>query len=115
MPAVQRGALDKRGRTWRARYRDENGQPRSRSGFPTKSEAGDWLDRKLGEVEALRRAAETVEGAVEHRCAKYSDRATKTATRIPPIQGCGGPYTFDRARPARLALDAGIWVPWRAS
>jgi len=55
MPAVQRGALDKRGRTWRARYRDENGQPRSRSGFATKSEAGEWLDRKLDEVEALRR------------------------------------------------------------
>jgi len=55
MPAVQRGALDKRGRTWRAWYRDENGQSRSRSGFPTKSEAGKWLDRKLDDVEALRR------------------------------------------------------------
>ena len=25
MPSVQRGSLDKRGKTWRARYRDEPG------------------------------------------------------------------------------------------
>ncbi len=54
MPARQRGQTVKRGSTWAARYYDEIGTRRFRGGFATKSEAREWLDRKVREVEALR-------------------------------------------------------------
>ena len=54
MPARQRGQVVKRGATWAARYYDEQNIRRSRSAFATKSEAREWLDRKVAEVEALR-------------------------------------------------------------
>lgn len=54
MPSVQRGSVVKKG-TWGARYRDENGKERYHGGFATKSEAREWLDRKVKEVAALRR------------------------------------------------------------
>ena len=95
MPAVQRGALDKRGRTWRAWYRDENGQSRSRSGFPTKSEAGKWLDRKLDDVEALRRGDVAAVRRQSMRPSPSSSPSTWASTtrrritlRTSP-QGCG--------------------------
>jgi integrase len=56
MPARQRGVIVKRGPgSWQVKWYDENGVRRSQGGFATKSEAGDWLDRKLDEVQALRR------------------------------------------------------------
>jgi hypothetical protein len=55
MPAIQRGAVDKKGKGWRARWYDDQGARRSRSGFETKSAALDWLDMKTDEVLALRR------------------------------------------------------------
>ena len=55
MPARQRGQVYKRGPTWAARYYDETGKRIFRGGFATKSDAGEWLDRKVAEVEALRR------------------------------------------------------------
>jgi integrase len=54
MPARQRGSTVRRGKTWAARWRDEEDVARFRGGFPTKSEARTWLDRKVDEVEALR-------------------------------------------------------------
>jgi integrase len=45
----------KRGRTWQARYRDENGKQRGQGGFATKSAAADWLEQRAKEVLALRR------------------------------------------------------------
>jgi hypothetical protein len=52
--ARQRGSTVKRGSTWGARFYDEQGTRRFRGGFPTKTEAREWLDRKVTEVEALR-------------------------------------------------------------
>jgi integrase len=57
MPARQRGSVVKLpSGAWSARYYDEN-DVRRRAGqaFATKTEAGDWLGRKLDEVSALRR------------------------------------------------------------
>ena len=55
MPARQRGSVVSRGKTWAARWRDETDAARFRGGFATKTEARTWLDRKVDEVEALRR------------------------------------------------------------
>ena len=55
MPAEQRGSVRKRGKKWQARWLDENGVRRSRSGFATKTAAGEWLDKKLPEIRAMRR------------------------------------------------------------
>lgn len=54
MPARQRGTIVKRGGSWTVRYYDEQKQRRTRGGFETKTAAGDWLDAKLDEIEALR-------------------------------------------------------------
>jgi hypothetical protein len=55
MPARQRGSTVRRGKTWAARWRDENNEARFRGGFNTKTEAARaWLDRKMPDVEALR-------------------------------------------------------------
>ena len=55
MPARQRPRPFKRGRTWSVRYRDAAGVERLRGGFATKTDAGEWVDAKVEEVEALRR------------------------------------------------------------
>lgn len=55
MPARQRGSTVRRGKSWGARYYDETGARRFQGGFETKTEARDWLDSRLGTVEALRR------------------------------------------------------------
>jgi integrase len=56
MPSVQRGQVRKRpsGR-WAARYYDEDGQRRERSGFTSRSDALAWLNVKVEGVAALRR------------------------------------------------------------
>src|SRR5262245_60603127 len=56
MPARQRGRIEKlpSGR-WSARFYDDQGARRRQGGFATTSEAGEWLERKLHEVAALRR------------------------------------------------------------
>ncbi len=55
MPARQRGSTVRRGKLWGARYYDETGARRFQGGFETKTDARDWLDSRLGTVEALRR------------------------------------------------------------
>lgn len=55
MPAKQHGGVRRRGRTWSARYYDDDGRERERGGFGTKTEAREWVAAKAGEVEALRR------------------------------------------------------------
>jgi integrase len=55
MPAKQRGSVVKRGATWQARYRDENGAQRGQGGFPSRTAALDWLDSRMNEVLAFRR------------------------------------------------------------
>lgn len=56
MPAKQRGRIEKlpSGR-WSVRFYNEHGARHRQGGFETKSEAGDWLQRKTTEIEALRR------------------------------------------------------------
>jgi integrase len=63
MPARQRGTVVKlpSGR-WGVRYYDEHGRrPRTGVSWATKTEARDWLERKLEEVDALRRGDPVVE------------------------------------------------------
>ena len=63
MPARQRGTVVKlpSGR-WGVRYYDEHGRrPRPGVSWATKTEARDWLERKLEEVDALRRGDSVVE------------------------------------------------------
>src|SRR5215210_4644482 len=55
MPSVQRGVIDRPGKTWRARWYDASGQRRAQSGFATKSEARAFADARADEVAALRR------------------------------------------------------------
>jgi integrase len=56
MPAKQRGRLEKlpSGR-WSVRFYDENGVRQRQGGFETKTEAAEWLGRRLDEIQALRR------------------------------------------------------------
>jgi integrase len=54
VPARQRGSAVRRGKTWAAKWYDEDGVRRFRGPFPTKSEAREWVERKVQEVEALR-------------------------------------------------------------
>jgi hypothetical protein len=54
MPSVQRGSVVKKGKTWAARYYDEEGVRRFRGAFCTRSEAREWVDAKVKEVAALR-------------------------------------------------------------
>lgn len=54
MPAKQRGSVVKRGKTWQARWYDEDGQRHARGGFATKTAADEWLDPKVKEVSRLR-------------------------------------------------------------
>jgi integrase len=56
MPSRQRGRIEKlpSGR-WSVRFYDESGARVRQGGFATKTEAGEWLDRKLEAVQALKR------------------------------------------------------------
>jgi integrase len=56
MPSRQRGRIEKlpSGR-WTVRYYDESGVRVRQGGFETKTAASEWLDRKLQDVQALRR------------------------------------------------------------
>jgi integrase len=56
MPSRQRGRIEKlpSGR-WSVRFYDEHGARVRQGGFETKTEAGEWLERKVAEVQALKR------------------------------------------------------------
>jgi integrase len=125
MPSTQRGTLDKRGRTWQARWFDENGARRSRGGFATKAEAGEWLDGRLDEVERLRRGEpaavrrqtmptlqELVDEYLEQHSAEANTIRTlrarlRYATEGPALDGAGG---FGSLRVDRLTVpELGAW------
>jgi integrase len=117
MPSVQRGTLDKRGHSWQARYHDENGVRRSRSGFATKREAGEWLDRKLEEAEALRRgdvsalrrrSTPTLSELVDEYVAQHSAEVNTIRTlraRLRYATDTFGPIRIDRLQVHEL----GAW------
>jgi hypothetical protein len=76
MPSRQRGRIEKlpSGR-WSVRFYDEAGERVRQGGFATKSEAGEWLERRLGDVQALRRGdASAVARAEEITFAELVDR-----------------------------------------
>ena len=50
----KQGEVFKRGKVWQARYLDHDGKRQSRSGFATKTAAGDFLRDKLRDVQAVR-------------------------------------------------------------
>ena len=53
MPSKQRGSVVKRGSRWGARWYDEIGVRRFQGGFATKSEAREWVDNKVDDVEKI--------------------------------------------------------------
>jgi integrase len=55
VPSVQRGSVVKRGRSWASRWYDETGARQFKGGFATKSEAREYVDRRVDDVVALRR------------------------------------------------------------
>ena len=55
MPRTQRGSVVKRGKSYAARWYDENGERRFLGGFRTESEAWACVDEKVDAVKALRR------------------------------------------------------------
>jgi integrase len=92
MPSVQRGSVVKRGKTWAARWYDENGRPSFRGGFATKSAAREWLVTKVDEIAALRRGdlvprtsrAATIDALLDLFLEKHGctvDRATERKLR----------------------------------
>lgn len=58
MPAKQQGDVIKRGRVWQARWSDDQGKRRSRSGYETKTAAREFLKAELDRVGRLRRGEE---------------------------------------------------------
>lgn len=122
---MQRGALRKRGKSWSARFYDENGARRERGGFTTKSEAGEWLDSKLEAVGALRdgdvaavrrRAMPTLAELVAEYLGQHNAEANtlrtlkarlRYATEGPALDGTGG---FAVVRIDRLNVtELGAW------
>jgi integrase len=76
MPARQRGRIEKlpSGR-WSVRFYDEHGARRRQGGFETKTAASEWLDRKLQDIQALRRGdAHAVARAKEITFSELAER-----------------------------------------
>lgn len=125
MPSVQRGTIVKRGKTWTVRYYDADGVRRSPGGFKTRTEAADFLQSVLDEVEALRRGevhvlrrrqmptlAELVEEFLgQHNAEQNTLRTLKArldyALRGPSLDGQGGfaDIRIDRLEPRMI----GAW------
>jgi integrase len=118
MPARQRGQVVKRGSSWGARWYDHDGVRRSQGGFPTKSEAREWVDSKSAEVLALRRGnlarpadLPTVSVLVERFLAAHEvDPATteRLRTELKRLTAAFGEERIDRLTTADLAA-------WRAT
>jgi integrase len=125
MPATQRGNLRKRGATWSARWYDEAGERRERSGFATKSEAGGWPDWKLEQVAALRdgrpdslrrQTMPTLRELIDEYVEQHNAEANtirnlkarlKYAAEGPALDGVGG---FGAVRVDRLTVpELGAW------
>jgi hypothetical protein len=128
MPSIQRGALSKRGDRWTVRYRDEQGRQRRETfgpGREGKAKASEWLERKLRNVEALRRGdtaahrrrqlptlGELVtEFTGQHNAEANTIRTLKErlryATEGPGLDGKGG---FKDLRIDRLTItEIGAW------
>ena len=120
MPARQRGSTERRGKTWAARWRDENDEPRFRGGFATRSEAREWLDRKVPEVEALRNGAlaalrrqdmPTVQEVVDEYLAQHMCEPNTKATLTARLKYATA--TFGDVRLDRLAVSE--LRAWRAT
>lgn len=120
LPARQRGAIERRGKTWAVRYRDEEAKLRFRGGFASKTAAREWADAKCTEVEALRRgdpatlarremptlAVLVDEYLAQHVC-EPNTKATLTA-RLRKATATFGQVRLDRLTVAELRL-------WRAT
>jgi integrase len=112
MPARQRGSTVRRGRSWAARYRDAEGIARLRGGFPTKTEARTWLDRKVDEVEALRNGdlaalrrqdMPTLQALIDEYLAQHVAEANTIATLTARLKYATG--TFGDVRLNRLVVS----------
>lgn len=120
MPSVQRGVVDKCGRTWRARWYDDQGKRHARGGFATKSEAREFADAKTREVAALRRGdlsavrrreMPTLNELCDEYLGQHTAEANTLATlraRLVPARAKFGDVRIDRLVVLELAL-------WRKS
>jgi integrase len=92
VPSRQRGEVFKRHGSWHGRYYDVDGKRRERGGFPTRTDAGAWVDDRVDGVEEARgggdaapavrapRRAETLDELIDVFLEKHGrtvDAATK--------------------------------------
>jgi integrase len=120
MPARQRGSTVRRGKTWAARYRDDDGVQRLRGGFPTKTEARAWVDARIDVVEALRggdpaavrrQDMPTLQALVDEYLAQHVAEANTIATLRARLKYATA--TFGAVRLDRLAVSE--LRAWRAT
>jgi hypothetical protein len=85
MPSVQAGSLFLRDGAWNVRYYDENGNRRQKAGFGAgregKAAARSWLNRKVREVEALRRGDDVPIDADDPDVGRARGRVPRAARR----------------------------------
>src|SRR5215218_9867403 len=118
MPSKQRGSVVKRGSRWGARFYDEFGVRRFQGGFATKSEAREWVDNKVDDVEKLRRGDRplpseipTVNALVDNFLASHEvDPATTNKLRyeLAHAKRVFGDRRVDELKPLELSA-------WRAT
>jgi hypothetical protein len=127
MPARQRGAIERRGKSWAVRYRDETGKLRFVGGFPSKTAAREWADVKCAEVEALRHGDPTTlarrdmptlstlvdEYLAQHVC-EPNTKATLTA-RLKKATATFGDVRLDRLAVKELRAWRATLPPGSAS
>ena len=118
MPRTQRGSVVKRGKSYAARWYDENGERRFLGGFRTESEAWACVDEKVDAVKALRRgdrpspaSIPTVNVLVDSFLASHEvDPATidKLKYELAHAKRAFGDKRIDELRPMELSA-------WRAT
>jgi integrase len=118
MPSKQRGSVVKRGSRWGARWYDEIGVRRFQGGFATKSEAREWVDNKVNDVEKVRRGDRprpseipTVDALVDSFLASHEvDPATTNKLRyeLAHAKRVFGDRRVDELKPLELSA-------WRAT
>jgi integrase len=116
MPARQRGSVEKLAKCWSVRFVNENGVRRRQGGFATKTQARNWLDSKINEIEALRRGEGhaparqdiSVSEAISRYLAQHDvDVATtkKLTRQLQQAEAVFGDRSLDSLRPDEL----GAW------
>jgi integrase len=119
MPARQRGSVEKLAKCWSVRFVDEHGVRKRQGGFGTKTQARNWLDAKVNQIEALRRGDSPAEARdnlnVTEAIGRYLEQhdvdpatITKLTSQLRQAEVAFGDRHLDTLRPDELAA-------WRKS